>query len=393
MDPAAPTGDLAALRLDLTNQGVRLGDDLIAAGFDLALATEPGHGPVEGIDLVLPGDLWTNVCVAPGYARTSPYTLGLAVGGDPGRLVLRHRNRGEVAVTIPDTARFRHQRSASGVSCGEIGAVHGRWLVIAPFAARDGLGLDRPRRFLGLPPLRPLQKSRWSVDEVVGCAEAAWAHAGARLVHLEAGHLLKDDGGVGDLAPYITALKRALPTLVSVTVLPPTAPAQVLELYACGCDAVSYHLLAWDEQAATQVAPVRSRFVDHARTLAALREAARCFPRGAVSTDLLLGLEPLANLGTAIARLTADGIVPNLALFRPLPGGEDDVPGATLVATEPILPLRAERAACLHAQRLWHSRIRGFPRTLWGYERYAPGLPERLYAAMRRRLRVIEVDA
>lgn len=379
------TENVAALRLDLTNQGVRLGEDVIAAGFDLALASNGNGSASEGVDLILPGGWCTNVCIAPGYARTSPYVLGL---GTAGALELRHPRHGTIPVAAPDTARFRHQRTHSGVSCGDIGAVHGRWLVMAPFAARDGVQLDRPRRFLGLPPMRPLQKGQWSVDEVVACAEAAWNHADARLVHLEASHLLRDDGGLTDLAPYISALKRALPTLVSVSALPPTDPALTLDLYAAGCDAISYHLLAFDATAAAQVAPIRSRFVSHERLMNGLRAAARVFPRGAVSTDLLLGLEPLEHVSAALPRLTAEGIVPNLALFRPLPGGEDDVPAGTMVPTEPILALRAERGAHLRAHGLWHSRVRGFPRTLWGFDPYMPTFLDRAYAGMRRALRV-----
>jgi hypothetical protein len=385
--PAAG-GDLAALRLDLINQGIRLGDDLLAAGFALALAADGSGGEADGVDLVLPGGWWTNVCIAPGYARTSPYTLALGGSGDAARLQLRHRGGATTPVTIPDTARFRHQRTHAGTSCGDIGAVHGAWVVVAPFAPRGDLQLDRPRRFLGMPAQRPLQKSQWSVDEVVACVEAAWRLAGARLVHLEAGHLLRDDGGVADLAPYVGALKRAVPTLVSVSVLPPTDPAQVLELYASGCDAISYHLLAWDEAEATRVAPVRQRFVPRARLMAALAAAARYFPRGAVSTDLLLGLEPLAGVSAALGELTALGVVPNLAVFRPLAGAGDEVPHGDLVGTEPILRLMDERRALLQRHGLWHSRVRGFPRTLSGFDRYHPGLVERLYANTRRFLRV-----
>jgi hypothetical protein len=379
---------VAALRLDLTNQGVRLGEDVIAAGFDLALASTGNGVASEGVDLILPGGWSTNVCIAPGYARTSPYVLALGAGG---ALELRHPRHGVVPVSVPDTARFRHERTHSGVSCGDIGAVHGRWLVMAPFGMRDAAQLDRPRRFLGLPPVRPLQKNQWSVDEVVACAEAAWTHAGARLVHLEAGHLLRDDGGLADLSPYIVAIKRALPTLVSVSALPPSDPALALDLYAAGCDAISYHLLAFDAAAAAQVAPVRSRFVSHERLMNGLVAAARVFPRGAVSTDLLLGLEPLEHVSAALPSLTTQGIVPNLALFRPLQGGEDDVPAGTLVPSEPIVALRAERGRHLKAHGLWHSRVRGFPRTLWGFDPYVPSFIDRAYAGMRRALRVERV--
>jgi hypothetical protein len=384
---------LAALRLDLNNQGVRLSDELVAAGFSLALASGSGsHELAEGLDLVLPGGWWTNVCIAPGYARTSPYVLLPAEAIDPLALVLRHRTRGDLPVRVPATARFRHVRTSSGFSCGDIGAVHGPWLVIAPFTPREGIGLDRPRRFLGAAPQRPMTKKQWTVDEVVTCAEAAWRHAGARLIHLEAGHLLKDDGGVAELRPYLVGLKRALPTLVSVTVLPPERPEAVLELYAAGCDAVSYHLLAWDEAAAAQVAPVRARFVSHYRIRNALRAAARYFPAGAVSTDLLIGLEPVERVSEAMRELIGEGIVPNLSMFRPLPGAEDDAPHGELVPSEPLLALMAERQRIITASPLWHSRVRGFPRTLAGFDRYTVGLWTRVFAGLRRRWRALDPE-
>jgi len=386
--------ELAALRLDLNNQGVRLGDELIAGGFALALAANSAAGEVaEGLDLELPGGWWTNVCIAPAYARTSPFMLLPAPGDDPLGLILRHRTRGDLPVTVPATAGFRQRRTTSGFSCGEIGAVHGPWLVIAPFTPREGISLDRPRRFLGTAPQRPMTKKQWTVDEVVTCAEAAWQHTGARLVHLEAGHLLKDDGGLSDLRPYIAAVKRALPTLISVTVLPPEKPEAVLDLYAAGCDAVNYHLLAWDEPAAAEVAPVRARFVPHQRIHAALRAAARYFPPGATSTDLLIGLEPLPRVAEAMRELIAVGVVPNLAVFRPLPGAEEDAPHGDLVPSEPLLALMAERQRLITASRLWQSQVRGFPRTLAGFDRYAPGVRALIYATLRRRWRAPRHEA
>jgi len=379
--------DATRLRLDLTNQGVRIGDDLLAAGFAISLE---GPDAAEGIDLLLPGGQWTNVSVAPGYARTSPYTLNPGSGST--HFVLRHRTRGEIPVALPDTTRFRQRRTTTGISCGDIGAIHGPWFVTAPIAPGD-LGLDRPRRFIGLPPARPMTKRRWSVDEVVAAAEAAWSVGGARLIHLEAGHLLADDGGAVELAPYLQALRRALPALISVTVLPPADPAQVLALYDLGADAISYHLLAWDPHAAAAVAPLRARFVPQDRIHAALDAAARIFPRGAVSTDLLVGLEPLADLQTALPALCARGIVPNLALFRPLPGGEGDAPQGEMVPTDPLLAAMDRRRQLLRQHGLWHSRVRGFPRTVSGVDPYRPGLTCRWYASLRRHLRVHREDA
>ena len=293
---------------------------------------------------------------------------------------------------LPNTVRFRHARTPSGVSCGDLGAVHGRWLVIAPFTIPDSLALDRPRRYLGIPPTRPLTKSVWSVDEVVACAESAWVHAGIRAVHLEAGALLKPDGGAEALAPYVIALRRALPLLISVTVMAPEHPADVLNLYAGGVDAVSYHLLAWDEACAQTVAPLRTRFCPNARTWAALQQAARIFPRGAVSTDLLVGLEPLDHLPPAMAALAAAGVVPNLTVFRPLPGAEDDAPNGELVPTARVVELMQERNRLLAVHRLLNSRVRGFPRIFSGYDRSDPRRIDLWYASLRRWARIEQPD-
>lgn len=384
---------IAGLRLDLTTHGLRIAQTLLDAGFGLGLAADEAQGGfADGIDLILPGGYWTNVSILPSFTRHSPWQLEPAAPGQEA-LVIRHRAHGAIPVTLPDTTRFRHQRCASGVPCGEVGAVHGRWVVIAPFAPRPPLELARPRRFLGLPPSRPLSKGQWSVDEVVACAEAAWRFARVRLVHLEASHVLRPDGGVAELAPYLAALTRALPTLISVAVAPPEDPAAVLALYAAGADAVSYHLLAWDAQAAGGVAPLRHRFVPQERIHAALDAAARYFPRGAVSTDLLLGLEPLAAVEDACRQLCARAVVPNIALFRALPGAEDHAPSGEALPQEGVLALMATRAELLRRHHLAASRVRGFPRVLSGMDRYHPSALDRTYASWRRRLRVRTVTA
>lgn len=377
---------LTSLRLDLTNHGVRFSDDLLASGFALGLATDNRLGcatagaGAEGIDHILPGDRWVNVSVAAGYARTSPFLLLATSTG----MVLRHPARGDLPVRLPDTARFRHARTASGVSCGDIGAIHGPWLVTAPFAADPTLGLDLPRRFLGLPPTRPAHAARWTVDEVVTSARQAHAHGGVRLIHLEAGHLHAADGGLAALTPYIQALKQALPVLVSVTAMPPTEANAIRDLYRAGCDALAYHLLAWDATSAATAAPERDRVVSHAQVLAGLRAAAAIFPRGSVSTDLLVGLEPLSSAEHGLEALTAQGIVPNLTVFRPLPGAETAVPAGELVATGPLLTLMDRRRTLIQRHGLWHSRVRGFPRTLAGVERYLPTWQDRALCRMRR---------
>lgn len=62
-------------KLDLYCQGVRLDDSCYveADGGRKILRTRAGLG--SGLELILPGRLWTNVPVSEGFAARSPYTI------------------------------------------------------------------------------------------------------------------------------------------------------------------------------------------------------------------------------------------------------------------------------------------------------------------------------
>ena len=61
-----------------------------------------------------------------------------------------------------------------------------------------------------------------------------------------------------------------------------------------------------------------------------------------------------------MAALAAAGVVPNLTVFRPLPGAEDDAPNGELVPTDRVVELMQERNRLLAVHGLLNSRVRGF---------------------------------
>jgi hypothetical protein len=65
----------AYLKLDLYCRGLRLDDSCFveADGGRKILRTRAGLG--SGLELILPGGLWTNVPVAERFAQSSPYAL------------------------------------------------------------------------------------------------------------------------------------------------------------------------------------------------------------------------------------------------------------------------------------------------------------------------------
>src|SRR6185295_5653315 len=75
IDANALRGNPALLKLDLYCKGARLDDSCFieADGGRKILRTRAGLG--SGLELILPGGLWTNVPVAEQFAQSSPYSL------------------------------------------------------------------------------------------------------------------------------------------------------------------------------------------------------------------------------------------------------------------------------------------------------------------------------
>ena len=71
----------ALLKLDLYCKGMRIDDSCMVAddGGRPLLRTRAGLG--SGLELILPGGLWTNVPVVERFARSSPYVLYREEGG------------------------------------------------------------------------------------------------------------------------------------------------------------------------------------------------------------------------------------------------------------------------------------------------------------------------
>ena len=96
IDPGELARNPALLKLDLYCKGARLDESCFIEedGGRKVMRTRAGLG--SGLELVLPGGLWTNVPVAEPFAARSPYAL-FRVGG---RYVLRHAGRDVTPVRL-----------------------------------------------------------------------------------------------------------------------------------------------------------------------------------------------------------------------------------------------------------------------------------------------------
>src|SRR5262245_54111300 len=132
----------AYLKLDLYCRGMRLDDScyLMEDGGRQILRTRAGLG--SGLELILPGGLWTNVPVTEGFAASSPYVLHRKRGryhlrrygerapvrGDSLQVV-RGRDAG-IPVQLAPRPGWYERTTSSGKPMTRIGTLQGTYLGI-----------------------------------------------------------------------------------------------------------------------------------------------------------------------------------------------------------------------------------------------------------------------
>src|SRR5215207_8093200 len=100
----------ALLKLDLYCRGLRLDQSCYVEGDGgrKILRTRAGLG--SGLELILPGGLWTNVPVSESFAQSSPYTLHRTDAG----YVLRWREADLVPVKLSPRPAWYDGKTSTG---------------------------------------------------------------------------------------------------------------------------------------------------------------------------------------------------------------------------------------------------------------------------------------
>jgi hypothetical protein len=184
-----------------------------------------------------------------------------------------------------------------------------------------------------------------TVEEVIGAIGAAVEEGFGKDIYINAGFSLEPDGGVSGVEPFVQALKRHFNPLIRLSACPPLEEAWVDYTYAIGVDSIAYDLEVFNPRLFREVAPGRARRIGRERYLQRLARAAKVFPNGAVTSQLILGLEAPAESIAGIEALCDLGVLPLLSVFRPLCGtGLEDWP---LVETKEVAPVVAYLFHCV----------------------------------------------
>jgi hypothetical protein len=357
----------ALLKLDLYCRGMRLDESCYIQedGGRQILRTRAGLG--SGLEVILPGGLWTNVPVTENFAASSPYVLHREKGS---YVIRRYGERtrgsggglqvllgtGETVATAQLAPRpsWYEKKTSTGKVMTRVGTLQGTYLGVYPAKVCE-YWTEKPRancRFcsVGLN-LGIDDADEKSVDEVMEVVRAAREESGITYVDFNTGHY-EGDSYLDILEPFIRRVKRDTNLLVGVQTPPHHDLGRYDALKKMGVNRVSFCFEIFDQETFHKICPGKDREYGLPRYLRAVEYCAtlgrgrRGFEPWVSNGEIIAGLEPPASSISAIDWITSVGAIPTVCVFRPLAG--TDMEEAAPPKTEEMIPVfRRLYEACM----------------------------------------------
>lgn len=311
------------LEIDLFCHGLRVPEDVSLSGARGVSRTRAGLG--SGLEVVIPAasylkdEIWVNVPVVEHFARTSPYRL---TGGPlDGYAVVDDRDDARYPVRLPREPAWYARQTSSDITMNRIGVLQGTYLGIyvnsmcAFWEAEPRLNC----RFCTTG--QNVGASEAPVKTVSDVLETCWAakeESGVTFVHLNGGFM--GGRGLEFIKPYVKAIKEEVGLLVGVQLAPERDFSQYDALVALGVDHFSFCIELLDPEWFKRVCPGKARVHGQQLYFQAMEYCTDLLPYGAVSGEIIAGLEPVDKTIEAIDRITAAGAFPTVCIFRPTVG-------------------------------------------------------------------------
>lgn len=313
------------LEIDLFCRGMRVGDDASLAGARGVARTRAGLG--SGLEVILPTGsflkdaIWVNVPVAERFARGSPYRLT----GRPGEgyAIVDDRTGHRYPAELPQEPAWYSRLTSRDVPMGRIGVLQGTYL---------GIYVNMVCAFWSYaPPLNcrfcttgrnvgATEEAEKAVSDVVETCWAARQDSDATFVHLNGGYA--GSRGIEFALPYVRAIKEQVGMLVGLQLAPERDFGRYDEAIAAGVDHLSFCLELMDPEWFERICPGKARTHGQRLFLDALAYCAGRMPRGAVSGEIIAGIEPIERTLDAIDRIASLGAFPTVCIFRPTIGSD-----------------------------------------------------------------------
>lgn len=313
------------LEIDLFCRGMRVPDSVSLEGARGISRTRAGLG--SGLEIVIPTDswlkseVWANVPVVEAFARTSPYVLE---GSPAGGYRVRNESDGETyPVRIPGEPAWYSRLTTREIPMNQIGVLQGTYL---------GVYVNMVCTFWNYDPalncrfcttgqnVGESEVADKAVSDIVEVARAARDESGVTFIHFNGG--FQGTRGIQFTEPYVRAIKENVGLLVGVQLAPEKDFSRYDRLIDLGVDHLSFCVEFWNEDWFKKICPGKDRMLGQKLFFDAMEYCAKRMPRGAVSGELIAGIEPVEDTLAAIDYVAAMGAFPTVCVFRPTVGAD-----------------------------------------------------------------------
>ncbi len=313
------------LEIDLFCRGLRVPTDVPLDGVRGISRTRAGLG--SGLEIVIPThsrlkpEVWMNAPVVEAFAQRSPYVLEWSAAA--GYAIADSRTNARYAVRLPDEPAWYRRLTSRDVPMSRVGVMQGTYL---------GIYINPLCAFWNYDP--PLNCAFCTTGANVGCAEAATktvddvvetCHAardgsGVTFVHFNGG--FQGSRGLRSAEPYVRAVKENVGLLVGLQLTPEKDFSGYDRLIDLGVDHFSFCVEFMDPAWFARICPGKARTLGQGLYFDAMDYCASRLPRGAVSGEIIAGLEPIESTLAAIERIASVGAFPTVCIFRPTIGSD-----------------------------------------------------------------------
>ena len=314
----------ALLKLDLYCKGARLDDSCYIEddGGRRILRTRAGLG--SGLEVILPGNLWTNIPVAEPFAQESPYSVCREKGG----YLLRFSGEEVAPLRLSPRPAWYERTTSSGKPMTRIGTLQGTYLgiyqakVCEYWAAKEKVNCKFCSVGLNLGVDDADEKS---IDEVMEVVRAARDESGVTYVDFNTGHYA-GDSYLDLLEPFLVRIKRELGLLVGFQTPPHRDLRHYDRLRQRGLNRVSFCFEVYDRSLFEEICPGKhteyglDHYLEAIRYCAALGKKGPAAEPWVTNGEIIAGLEPPESSIRAIDWIASVGAIPTVCVFRPLTG-------------------------------------------------------------------------
>jgi hypothetical protein len=308
------------LEIDLFCRGLRVADDDGREAMRSVRRTRAGLG--SGLELViatgswLKREIWVNVPVTEPFAQRSPYVLRAADGGLE---VCDERSAARYPVRLARPPLWYGWETSAGTPMSRIGVLQGTYLAIYINPVCEFWHNSLNCRFCTTGQnVGGAENAAKTIQDVVETCRAAKEISGVTFVHLNGG--FQGGHGLEFVEPYVRAIKEQVGLLVGVQLTPERQLSRYDRLIGAGADHFSFCVELIDPEWFARICPGKARSIGQRLFFDLIDYCAARMPRGAVSGELIAGIEPIDRTLEGIERIAGAGAFPTVCIFRPTAG-------------------------------------------------------------------------